>query len=306
MSEIAENRLENMEVVPSGGVLGAEVRGVDLALPIPDDVARAMVEAWNEHLVLLVRDQDLTDDRLVAYGRRFGEPHTCEGMEYGGKPRELPPEVELISNIVRDGRPIGALGAGEATWHTDMSMYDIPASATMLYAEIVPPAGGNTMFTNNRRAWERLPETLKRAVEGRLSIHDIAYKADGELRAGQKEVTDKSKGPGARHPVVRTHPDTGKNALYLGRQGYGYIYGYSVEESDRLLEELWSRILAPDNIWEHEWRQGDVLIWDNRSVAHARRSFDASQQRLMRRITIQGERPFYAGPSPVDIAPELA
>jgi len=306
MSTAVVNTMEAFEVVPSGGALGAEVRGLDLSRPLPKDVADAVVKAWNEYLVLLVRGQTLTDEQIIAYGRQFGEPHTAEGMEYGGKPRELAPEIELISNIVRDGKPIGALGAGEATWHTDMSMFDLPATATMLYAEIVPSEGGDTKFTNNVRAWETLPAELRRAVEGRLSIHDIAYKADGELRAGQKEVTDKSKGPGARHPVVRTNPDTGRNALYLGRQGYGYIYGYNVEESDRLLAALWEHVTRPEFIWSHNWKQGDVLIWDNRSVTHARGSFDASQQRLMRRITIKGERPFYAGPTAQELALEVA
>lgn len=306
MNANAVNTMEAFEVVPTGGALGAEVRGVDLSKPLPPEVSDAIVQAWLDHLVLLVRGQTLTDQQIIAYGRQFGEPHTAEGMEYGGKPGELPPEIELISNIVRDGKPIGALGAGEAIWHTDMSMFDLPATATMLYAEIVPPEGGDTMFTNNVRAWETLPADLRRAVEGRLSIHDIAYKADGELRAGQKEVTDKSKGPGARHPVVRTNPDTGRNALYLGRKGYGYIYGYSVEESDRLLDALWTHIAKPEFIWAHKWKQGDVLIWDNRSVTHARGSFDPSQQRLMRRITIKGERPFYAGPTEQELALETA
>lgn len=275
-----------LEIVPTGGPLGADVYGVDLAEPLSDETFAAIVEAWYEHLVLRFRDQDVTDDALVRFALRFGQLHHAAGAEYGGKPEELHAAVELISNIVKDGKPIGALGAGEATWHTDMSIYEVPASATLLYGDEIPPSGGNTRFTNLCRAYETLEPELRARVEDRRSIHDAAYLATGGVRPGYEAVTDKSKGPGARHPVVKTHPHSGRMALFLGRKGFGYIEGYPVEESDELLDALWQHMTRPEFIWEQVWRQGDLIVWDNRCVAHSRGSFDPSARRLLRRVTV--------------------
>jgi taurine dioxygenase len=281
-----------IEVIPSGGPLGAEMRGVDLSQPMTAQLFAEIERAWHEHIVLLFRGQKLTDEQLVAFGERFGELHPAPHHEYGDNAKGLHPAVELISNVLKNGRPIGALGAGEATWHTDMSMYEIPASATLLYAEEIPPSGGNTRFANLTRAYEDLPERLRKAVDGRLSIHDHAYLASGGVRPGFTAVADKSQGPGARHPVVRTHPGTGRKALYLGRRTTGYILGYPVEESDKLLDELWEHMTAPRYVWEHVWRVGDVLVWDNRQAVHARQSFPSESRRVMRRITAMSEKPF--------------
>lgn len=281
----------SIEVHPSGAALGAEIRGVDLSRSLSERRFSEIEAAWHEHLVLLFRDQRLSENAFVQFAERFGELHTATGFEYGGKPGELHEAVELISNIVVDGRPIGALAADEATWHTDMSMYEIPASATLLYAEEIPPAGGNTRFTNLYRACEALGEDLREIVAERRSIHDAANLASGGVRPGFEAVTDKSQGPGARHPIVRTHPATGRKALYLGRMGDGYILGLPVGESDRVLAELWAHMTRPEFIWEHRWRVGDLVIWDNRCVAHARGSFDPNTRRLMRRVTVKGEVP---------------
>ena len=280
-----------LEVRSTGGPLGAEIRGVDLSRALPEATFRAIEAAWYEHLVLFFRDRQVTDDDIMAFARRFGDLHSASGAEYGGKPSELSDSVELISNIVRDGRPIGALGADEAAWHTDMSMFEIPASATMLYADEVPATGGNTRFTNLYRAFETLPKRLRTIVEGRRSIHDAATLATGGVRPGYDPVVDKIKGPGARHPIVRSHPVTGRRALYLGRKGNGYILGLPVDESDRLLDEVWAHMTRPEFVWEHEWRKGDLVMWDNRCVAHARGAFDPKGRRLLRRITVMGEVP---------------
>lgn len=279
-----------IEVVPSGGVCGAELRGVDASRPLSSEAKAAVKQALFQHGVIYLRNQTLTDAQLVAFGRVFGDLHAYPVTEYE-KPAGLPPEVELISNILVNGKPIGALGSGEAVWHSDMSMFDVPASFTYLYAEQVPPVGGNTRFANLYAAYDALPDDLKRKIEGRKSIHDIAYIADGRVRPPYKPVTDKSKGPGAHHPIVRTHPESGRKALYLGRKGYGYIFGYPVPESDTLLDALWEHMTSPRFVWEHAWRVGDLLIWDNRGVAHSRGTLDPVVPRLMRRIVGKGERP---------------
>lgn len=275
-----------LDVVPSGKALGADVRGIDLNDPLSDEAFQEILQAWYRHLVLRFRQQRISDGTLTAFAFRFGQLHHAAGSEYGGKPEGLHPAVELISNIVENGRPIGALGAGEATWHTDMSMFEVPATATLLYGDEIPPSGGNTLFTNLYQAYETLAEDLCRLVETRRSLHDAAYLATGGVRPGYDAVSDKSQGPGARHPIVRVHPCTGRKALYLGRKGFGYIEGLSVEESDEALAALWAHMTRPEFVWEQEWQAGDLIVWDNRCVAHARGAFDPSARRLLRRVTV--------------------
>jgi taurine dioxygenase len=278
-------------VIPTGAALGAEIRGVDLRQPVLSDVFAAIESAWYRHLVILFRGQQLADVNLVAFCRCFGELHLAPHHEYGKNAEGLPPEVELISNILRDDRPIGALGTGEATWHTDMSMFEEPASATMLYAEQIPPQGGNTCFANLYAAYEALTPALRALVAGRRSIHDISYTATGQVRIGYQPVMDKTHMPGAQHPIVRTHPVTGRKSLYLGREGYGYVLGLPVEESDRVLAEIWRHMTRPEFVWQHKWRVGDVLLWDNRCTVHMRTAFHPESRRLLRRVTAKGERP---------------
>ena len=278
-----------LEIIPSGKALGADVCGIDLNDPMDDAIFRWILDAWHRHLVLRIRGQDIDDDALVAFAQRFGRLHSAGGEEYGGKPQDLHDAVELISNIVEDDRPIGALGAGEATWHTDMSMFEVTASATLLYAEELPATGGNTCFTNLYRAHDTLCEDLRRLVENRRSLHDAAYLATGGVRGGYEAVADKSQGPGARHPIVKVHSATGRRALYLGRMGFGYIEGLTVEESDEALAALWAHMTRPEFIWEQVWRTGDLIIWDNRCVAHARGAFDPCARRLMRRVTVMDD-----------------
>ena len=291
MMEPAQTHDTSISVTPSGEALGAEVNGVDLASPHEPGVLMAIKAAWRRHVVLLFRDQHLTDDELITFGRQFGPLHQTEGLAHGDKPVGTALEIEIVSNQLEDGVPDGASDSGECTWHTDMSMFDRPASASILYAEDVPSGIGQTRFTNLYNAYESLPDSLRQQIDGRQTIHDFAYTAMGELRAGFEPVIDKSKGPGARHPIVRTHAETGRKALFLGRKGYGYVLGLPVVASDRLLDELWSHMERPEFIWEHDWRNGDVVMWDNRCCAHSRASFDPGLRRRLRRVTVIGERP---------------
>lgn len=281
----------SVEVIPSGGALGAEIRGVDLSRPLSDKLASEIRQVWLDHLVVYFRGQKLDDRNLIEFGRRFGSLHTSGGLAYGSKPDGTAGEIELISTLPEDGVPKDARAADECIYHTDMSFFEVPASASILYAEIVPPSGGDTRFCNLYRAYKTLPEDLRQKVEGRKSLHDAAYTAMHEIRAGYAAVVDKSKGPGAHHPVVRTHGETGRKAIYLGRQGYGYIAGYPVEESDKLLERLWKHMTLPEFVWAHVWRPGDVVMWDNRCTAHGRGALPKETRRRLRRVTVIGERP---------------
>ena len=278
-------------VTPSGGPLGAEVAGLDLAAPMSAPILEELSAAFHRHLVLLFRGQRLTADTLIAFGRRFGPLHATGGVAYGAKPEGTPPEIEILSNLPEDAVPEGARPADEATWHTDMSMYEIPAAASIAYAVEVPAGTGLIRFTNLYQAFETLPDGLAGAVRGRRSLHDAAYTAMGEIRGGYAPVEDRTRGPGAHHPVLRRHPETGRTALYLGRRGYGYIEGYSVAESDRLLDALWRHMTRPEFVWTHEWRDGDVVMWDNRCCTHMRTAFDPRLRRRLLRVTVEGERP---------------
>lgn len=278
------------EIVPSGKACGAEVRGVDLQGLDAGSVA-AMRAALRDHLVVRVRKQPLTDAQLVALGKSFGELEP-PGMSIIGKPYlDDYPDILCISNIVEGGVPKGNLGAGEAIWHTDMSYRDRPVTFAILHALEIPPSGGNTFFANQYLAYDTLPAALKQKLDGKMVIHDETYNSAGQRRKGFAEVTDPRNAPGARHPVFRTHPVTGKKALYLGRRRNAYILGLPLNESERLLDELWAHASQPEFVWEQVWDLGDTLIWDNSCLIHRRDPFDPGARRMMHRVQIRGEIP---------------
>lgn len=283
-------RVSTLSVVPTGGALGAEIRGPRIADMDEAQFARVR-EAWMEHLVLLFRDQHLTDPELLAFGKRFGKLDP-PGTSIIGKPfLDDYPDILVISNIVESGVPRGNLGDGEAIWHTDMSYRPNPPTAAILNALEIPPSGGNTYWANQYLALERLPEELRRAVEGRQLNHDETLNSGGQLRKGFTPVTDPRTAPGTRHPIVRTHPETRRKALYLGRRSNAWIVDLPLDESEDLLNQLWRHATQPELVWGHEWRVGDVLIWDNRCTLHRRDSFDPGTRRLMHRVQIAGDRP---------------
>ena len=278
------------QAIPSGKGCGAEVTGVDLAA-LDAATVDTLQQALLEHLVVFVRGQPISDPQLIALGRTLGrlEP---PGMSIIGKPYiDDYPDILVISNLTENGRPLGNLGAGEAIWHTDMSYRAKPCSYAILHALEVPAAGGNTWFANQYLAYDTLPDELKKKLDGRMLIHDETYNSAGQLRKGFAEVTDPREAPGAQHRIFRTHPLTGRKALYLGRRRNAWIIGLPLEESEQLLDRLWAHASRPEFTWGHEWQQGDTLIWDNRCVIHRRDAFDGSARRMMHRVQISGERP---------------
>jgi taurine dioxygenase len=271
------------------GALGAEVGGVDLAEPlVPADLA-AIEAAWQTRLVVLVRGQRLSDPELLAFSRQFGELDPPGPNPYGVALNKAFPEINVISNVVENGAPIGILGAGEAVWHADMTYIEIPPKAAVLYALEVPSGGGgNTYFADMFAAYEALPAALKGAIEGKIAVHDASRNSAGQLRKGYKDVTDVREAQGARHPLVRTHPETGRKALFLGRRPNSYIVGLEVAASEALLDALWAHATAPQFTVRHQWRVGDVLMWNNLAVLHRRDPFDAGSRRVMHRTQIKG------------------
>jgi taurine dioxygenase len=286
-----------VEVCPIDGALGAEIRGVDISRPLSSTDAKAIHTAWLDHLVLLFRGQDLTDAQLIAFSRNFGElelpPTKLLNLKKGIEQKsDIPPEINVISNVTENGKPIGQLGAGEAAWHTDSGFVEQPPKASILYAIEIPSEGGNTSFLNMYAAYETLASDLKKQIAGRKAKHDPSYTSVGVRRADFDEVTDVSRSPGPLHPIVRTHPDTKRKALYLGRRLNSYIDGIAVAESEALLDNVWVHTAHPRFVWEHRWKTGDVVMWDNRCAMHRREAFDDSARRILHRTQLKGDRPY--------------
>ncbi|HEY2537909.1 MAG TPA: TauD/TfdA family dioxygenase [Stellaceae bacterium] len=301
MAEVLER--QRVTVRPTGAALGADIDGVDLAQPLAPAAVEAIKQAWADHLVLRFHGQHLDDDQLMRFSALFGELDlapviAAARVKVPGEDRyvESAPEghryVSIISNIIENGIAIGALGAYESIWHTDMSFNPEPPMGSALYALEVPPAGGDTGFANMYLAFDTLPEDLRRQVEGRLCRHDSSRNSAGELRRGQPEVSDPRAAPGADHPIIRTHPITGRKALFLGRRRNAYIQGLDLADSEALLDALWAHAARPELTWHQQWRVGDLVMWDNRCVLHRRDEFDPNARRLMHRTQIKGDRPF--------------
>jgi len=280
-------RTERFEVVPFDAPLGAEIRGLDLAR-IGEAQGQLVSELLDEHLVLRLRGQALTDPELLRFCRMLGELDPPGPNPYGEPFHKQHPELNVISNVVEDGRPKGNLGYGEAVWHADMTYVDTPPRAAVLYGLEVPEGQGDTWFANMYAAYDALPDDLKVRIEGRVAIHDASHNSAGMLRKGYEEVTDVTRTPGARQPLVRTDPKSGRKALFLGRRPRSYVVGMELAESEELLDRLWAHATRPELTWVQQWKRNDVLMWNNLAVLHRRDAFDPQVRRVMHRAQIKG------------------
>lgn len=287
--------MTTVSVVPTGKALGADIRGVDLADDLDAASFKKILDAWSDHLVLRFRGQKLSDPDLERFSARLGPLDRAPKYTAGTEVTVKSEFVTVISNVIVNGKPIGDLGNYEALWHTDMSYNDVPPMASALYALEIPPVGGETGFCNMYMAYESLPAALKKRVEGLQCKHDSSRNSTGNLRRGQPENTTPRDAPGAVHPLVLTHPVTGRNALFLGRRLNGYIVGLEPPESESLLDTLWAHAIRPEYTWYQEWQLGDLILWDNRCVMHWRNSFDGSARRIMHRTQLGGQKPVFAG-----------
>jgi taurine dioxygenase len=275
-----------MTVIPSGAALGAEIQNVELAR-LSDRDFNEIHRIWLDHLVVRFRCQQLTLEDLIAFSRRFGELDWAPVQETGRRFVEGHPEIYVVSNVIENGVPIGSLGAGEAVWHTDMSYLEHPPKASLLHALEIPASGGDTHFCNMYRAYESLPPALKQRVSGLALKHDATYNSGGYVRQGLAATDDPVASSGVYHPLVTTHPETGRRTLYLGRRRNAYIGGLPLPESEALLDELWSYATRDDIAWSNQWRPGDVVLWDNRCTMHRRDSFDPNSRRILYRTQIK-------------------
>jgi taurine dioxygenase len=274
-----------MEVIPNATV-GAEIRNVDLARLAAGDIA-AIKNAWYRHDVLVFRRQKLTDDDLLAFSRHFGRLDPPPNQGAGQKSPPGYPDIYVVSNVLDEaGEPIGALGDGEAAWHTDMSYIAWPPDASMLYSLEIPPAGGDTCFASMRAALKKMPPALVERIKHLDIKHDGTYDSGGYVRKGLTATDDPRTSPGTPHPIVIAHPESGEPALYLGRRRNAYIVGLALEASEALLDEIWSYVEAA--VYRHKWALGDLVLWDNRTTMHRRDAFDPRSRRIMHRTQIKG------------------
>lgn len=284
MAALSKN---SIEVVPSGGPLGADIRGLDLRAPLGEDVFRQIHKAWNDHLVLRFRGQKLDDDALTAFSRRFGELDMAPIRAATDPYHPSRPEITVVSNVIEGGRPLGGLGNSELVWHQDMSYNDLPPKASLLYGIETPATGGETFFYNLYTAYETLPPDLQRRIAGLTCKHDATRNSSGQLRNGYRERYSNAERPGAVHPLVVRHAETGRPALYLGRRPNAWIVGLADAESDALLDQLWAHIHGGSAYWAQQWQPGDLVIWDNRCTLHRRNQLDPAIRRHMHRTQVR-------------------
>ncbi|MFN4087839.1 MAG: TauD/TfdA dioxygenase family protein [Alphaproteobacteria bacterium] len=267
--------------------IGAEVTGVDLSRPVDTGTVEAIRAAWHEHLVLLFRDQhDLTPERHIAFSRNFGDLD-----QHDSNPRyrmQEHPEILQITNRPMDGKPSGTRNTGR-NWHSDLSYTRNPARGSLLWCEERPEVGGDTMFTNMYLAYETLSDKLKAFLDGLYAVHDVTLVKGIEQRDPEQVAELKRLSPPVAHPVVRTHSETGRKALFVSERVRTFV-GMTDEESRPILDFLCRHATRHEFVYRHQWRAHDLLMWDNRCTMHiALADFDQTKTRHMLRTSLLGE-----------------
>jgi taurine dioxygenase len=281
--------VHGVKVAKLSPALGAEISGADLKKPLSPGAVAAIKQAWDDNLVLVFRDQAISQDEQLRFASYFGEL---------GTRRKAPPKLAsraegtlqdhekilLVTNIKIDGEAIGAFGDGEFWFHIDSGYTARPYKYTFLFALELPSEGGNTLFSNMYKAYEAVPEKLKRKLEGKRALHIHEYNRNRQA----SHTGDISLVPHHYHPVFTTHPDTGRKSLFVDRLMTTSIEGLSDEESAAILSRLYDIGERREFIYEHVWRPGDFLMWDNRCTIHARTDFPKGERRLLRRCAVEG------------------
>lgn len=276
-----------ISIVPLQSCIGAAIKGVDLSRPVDEATKLAMRQAFDDHVVLVIPGQDLDEQAQLRAAEIFGKVAIRKRPVSGDGPGgSYDTPFMLVTNIVENGKPIGAFGDGEMWFHHDTSYYPEPHRATLLYAVKLTTIGGETCFSNMYEAYDRIPRPLRDKLEGRkvLQVHD--YKRRERLNL---DTVDLSKIRHHEQPIFVTHPATGRKALYVSRLMSTRIEGLSHAESEAALEALFDISEDPAIVYEHSWTPGDLVIWDNWASIHMRRDFPREEQRLMRRLTIEGQ-----------------
>ncbi len=278
----------SISVTPISAVMGGEVRGVDLARPLTGATFQAVEAAFHRHKLLRFPGQRLNEAQHVAFSRYFGDLqiHVLDQFRH---PQQ--PEIYVLSNVDKSGRTTGRHpDRGTLVWHSDLSFQRRPALATILYGIEVPRRGGETLFADMVAAYDALPETMKQRLAGVRAIHDLDY---SRTRAGEPPMTPKQRAeaPPVDHPLVRTHPDTGRKLLYISHH-VSHMEGMKVDEGRALLNELMEHATQERFVYRNTWQSGDVVMWDNRCTMHRATEYDASgERRVIHRTVVKGDVP---------------
>ena len=278
-----------MNLIKSNKTLAAEIKNIDLSEDLNKDQIEFIQKACDENLVLIIKNQELNDLQLIKFSKYFGNLDLPAPNPYGINFSPDHPEINVISNVKEKGKPIGILGDGEATWHADMTYNEIPPKGAILYSLEVPKDQGDTHFSNMIEAYEDMPGSLIEKIKDKLLIHDASHNSAGQLRKGFEENIDPSLTPGAKHPIIFKDPSTQKKSLFLGRRPHAYIVGMKIDESDKLLNELWAHATQKKYTFTHRWQNNEVLMWKNLFVLHKRDSFNSNTRRVMHRTQISGD-----------------
>jgi taurine dioxygenase len=276
----------SFEISPLSHAIGAKITGLNLQAPLSSDEIDRLVDTWHAHGVLCLPNQSLSETQQIQFGQYFGELVSTLG-EY--KISTTHPSIMYVTNEKENGEYIGALPDGEMFFHSDMCYVEKPSMATILYAINIPRVGGNTLFANMYKAYEALDQKTKSKIDTLKAVNSYEPGDKATMSVGRLKAPT---GPNARrfsHPMVCTHPVTKQKALYVNRLMTESVIGLEKNESDALLDQLFDHQEKADFIYEHHWSPGDLVMWDNRCVLHARQNFDSKELRKLRRITIKGD-----------------
>jgi taurine dioxygenase len=285
-------RNQDFEVRAFDAPLGAEIVGIDLSTPLSDSDFARVHRAHLDYHVVVFRDQRITPQQHVAFSARFGplQRHVLKQFALAGHP-----EILIVSNVVEDGKPIGLGDAGKY-WHSDLSYKELPSLGSLLHAQELPSEGGDTLFANQHLAYDELPAHLRTAIEGRSAEHSyLAKYAELQKNAPWRPKLTEAQIAEVQavvHPIVRTHPETGKKALFVSEHFTTRVVGLPEDESQALLNELFALSSRDALVYRHQWADHDLVFWDNRSVTHLAAGCPDHLRRKLFRTTIEGDRPF--------------
>ncbi|MBD8682399.1 TauD/TfdA dioxygenase family protein [Pseudomonas sp. CFBP 13719] len=283
---------QSFEVRPLAGHVGAEIIGLDLRLGLSDEDFARIHRAHLDHHVVVFRDQRITPQQQIDFSRRFGvlQIHVLKQFLLAGHP-----EILIVSNIVENGQPVGLGDAGKY-WHSDLSYKELPSLGSMLHAQELPSEGGDTLFADMHRAWDTLPAALRQAVEGKHAVHSYTARySEGKNAANWRPTLSAeqlAQVVTVTHPVVRTHPENGRKALFVSEGFTTHIVGLPEDESRDLLQQLYAHSVRDEHVYRHQWQPHDMVFWDNRSLIHLAAGCPDHLRRKLYRTTIQGDAPF--------------
>lgn len=289
---LSEIPRQSFEIRPLAGHVGAEIIGLDLLLPLNDQDFASIHRTHLDHHVVVFRDQRITPQQQIDFSRRFGvlQIHVLKQFLLAGHP-----EILIVSNIVENGQPVGLGDAGKY-WHSDLSYKELPSLGSMLHAQELPSEGGDTLFADMHRAWDTLPSALREAVEGKQAVHSYTARySEGKNAANWRPTLTAeqlAQVVTVTHPVVRTHPENGRKALFVSEGFTTHIVGLPEDESRDLLQQLYAHSVREDNVYRHQWKAHDMVFWDNRSLIHLAAGCPDHLRRKLYRTTIQGDAPF--------------